>query len=212
MRSVSSLQTGAPTPGQTAAVSACPQQPVFSCQARRSRGPAAGWGTSVARGARRGETRTDRVTTGQPPAWLGPRTPRRAVSPGAARGPRCLHLLRPHRTFHQEARNLRFEKLLPSAGTAPGGSRGCSPPLLTGPGGFCGREPPGGRQGGVGGPSSGSGTALPCASVWPRESHCHSKTLLCLMENGGLSCALPLPRWRLGPQEGRPQYSGEGPV
>lgn len=38
VRSASSLQTGAPIPGQTAAVFACPQQPVFSFQARRSRG------------------------------------------------------------------------------------------------------------------------------------------------------------------------------
>lgn len=37
VRSSSSLQTGAPISGQTVAVFACPQRPVFSFQARRSR-------------------------------------------------------------------------------------------------------------------------------------------------------------------------------
>lgn len=92
VRSVSSLQTGAPAPGQTAAVSVCPQRPVFSFQARRSRGQAAVWGMSPTRWAYGGEARTDWVMTSQPPARLGPPTRSRAVRPRTAQGPRFLHL------------------------------------------------------------------------------------------------------------------------
>lgn len=80
MRSSSSLQTGAPIPGQTVAVFACPQRPVFSFQARRSRGQSALWGADrqpadvTGLQAHGREARTGWAMTGPPPAQPGPPT------------------------------------------------------------------------------------------------------------------------------------------
>ena len=92
VRSVSSLQPGAPTPGQTAAVSACPQRPVFSFQARRSQGQAAVRETSLAHWAHGGEARTDLVMTGQPPAQPRPPTPWQGGQTEGSPRTRLLHL------------------------------------------------------------------------------------------------------------------------
>lgn len=142
VRSVSSLQTGAPAPGQTAAVSVCPQRPVFSFQARRSRAQAAVWGTSPTRWAYGGEARTDWAMTSQPPARLGPPTPwQGGQTKGSPRTTLPSPLL-PHRTFHWERWNLHSEKLLPSTGTFPSGSWGCPLLLLADPADLHWRDPP----------------------------------------------------------------------
>ena len=140
MRSVSSLQTGAPIPEQTVAVFACPQQPVFSFQARRFPGQAAVWGTLVTRWAHGGEAQTDWVMTGQAAAWPGPPTPWQGGQTEGSPGTMLPSPLLPHRTFRQETgiHTLKNYYLLLAWFLVEVG--GCSLLLLTDPGGLRVRE------------------------------------------------------------------------
>lgn len=210
MRSVSSLQPGAPTPGQTAAVSACPQRPVFSFQARRSQGQAAVRETSLAHWAHGGEARTDLVMTGQPPAQPGPPTPWQGGQTEGSPRTRLPSPLLPHRTFHRERWNLHSEKLLPSTGTLPEGSWGCLLLLLAGPGGLSLREPLGGACA-VRARWSPFWHMTSSASAWFWEHPCYAETLLQLKETGD-HLALPSPGWRLGLGEYRSGWGSKARV
>lgn len=196
MRSVSSLQPGAPAPRQTAAVSACPQRPLFSFQARRSQGQAAVWETSPARWAHEGEARTDWVMTGQPPAQPGASTPwQRGQAEGSPRT-RLPSPLPPHRTFHRERWNLHSEQLLPSTGTFPGGSWGCLLLLLADPGGLQSERALGWGLccSGQVAPILAQDTLCFCMAL---KHPCYAETLLQLKETGD-HLALPSPGWKLG--------------